>query len=341
MAQDSKLKRATLEDVARHACVSTATVSRALNKTGVVSGARMRLIEEACEALDYVANGAARALSSNRSMTIGAIVPSLQNETFYRALTVFQQTVHEAGYTLLVANSEFDPDIELREVTTLLQHGIDAIMIVGSIHHEKMWARIRDKGIPCVQAWTIDGSRPCVGFDHHQAAKAMANHLLDLGHRRIAVLVGTPVTNDRASARVEGTRAALRQYGVDILGEMTRSFSLEDGRKATEELLSRPNPPTAIICGNDALAFGVQIAAKAKGVRIPQDLSVAGFNDFEYAAHLDPPLTTVRVNLEEIGRASGKMLLDMIGGKPGSQTILSYDLVLRKSTGPVPAGSKV
>ena len=133
----------------------------------------------------------------------------------------------------------------------------------------------------------------------------------------------------------------MRQYGVDILGEMTRSFSLEDGRKATEELLSRPNPPTAIICGNDALAFGVQIAAKAKGVRIPQDLSVAGFNDFEYAAHLDPPLTTVRVNLEEIGRASGKMLLDMIGGKPGSQTILSYDLVLRKSTGPVPAGSKV
>ena len=330
---------ASLSDVARRAGVSTATVSRVLNGLAGVKDSKREAVERACDGLGYVVNGAARTLSSRRSMTIGAVVPTLATETFSRPIAAFQRTVHRAGYTLLVASSGFDPQVELIEVTTLLAHGIDALMVVGQRHDPKMWERIDRQKIPCVQAWSQDEARPSVGFDNVAVASEIAQHLLDLGHRRIAMVVGTPPSNDRASDRIAGTREVLQAAGLDLEPQwlIDSAFNLNEALEATTRLLSLTPRPTAIICGNDLLAFGALLAAQAMGVRVPQDLSVAGFNDFDYAAHLSPPLTTMRVALEEMAEQAGHYLLNALAGKPcEAMTRIDTELKIRMSTGPVP-----
>ncbi len=143
--------RASLEDVAKLSGVSTATVSRVLNGSTTVRQSRREAVERACEELGYVINRAARTLASRRSMTIGAVVPTLATETFSRTLAAFQQHIHQSGYTLLLANSDFDPQIELREVNKLLEYGIDALMLVGHTHHPRLLDRIKQQAIPCIQ----------------------------------------------------------------------------------------------------------------------------------------------------------------------------------------------
>jgi LacI family transcriptional regulator len=330
---------ASLSDVARRAGVSTATVSRVLNGLSGVKDDKREAVERACEELGYVVNGAARTLSSRRSMTIGAVVPTLATETFARPIAAFQRTVHRAGYTLLVASSGFDTDVELKEVTTLLAHGIDALMVVGQRHDPRMWERIERQNIPCVQAWSLDESRASVGFDNIAVAGEIAQHLLDLGHRQIAMVVGTPPSNDRASDRIAGTRERLKAAGLELKIEwlIDSAFNLNEGLEATARLLAMTPRPTAIICGNDLLAFGALLAAQQMGVKVPEELSVTGFNDFDYAAHLTPPLTTMRVDLEAMAEHAGSYLLHALSSKPyASMTRIDTELQKRASTGPAP-----
>ncbi|MBK5401426.1 LacI family DNA-binding transcriptional regulator [Pseudomonas sp. TH39(2020)] len=337
--QTDHLPKVSLIDVARHAGVSTATVSRVLNGTAIVSDARREAVERACDELGFVINGAARTLMTNRSMTIGAVVPNLAAETFSRPLAAFQRRVHEAGYTLLLADSQFDMDIELREVTTLLEHGVDALMVVGHTHHPKMWGRIESRGIPCVQGWTLDPNRPSVGFDNAAVAREMTSHLVEFGHRKIALIIGMRPSNDRWTTRIEAIHARLAEDGLELPDHymIQDAFTLEDGRRAMFELLDLPEPPTGIICGNDILAFGAQIAAHSRGVRIPEDLSIIGLNDFHYAAYLTPPLTTMRINLEQIGERAGDYLLSQLTNEPlGTQPLIETKLMVRASTGPAP-----
>ncbi|MDV7211680.1 LacI family DNA-binding transcriptional regulator [Azotobacter beijerinckii] len=330
---------ASLLDVARRAGVSTATVSRVLNGTATVREAKRKAVERACEELGYVLNGAARTLSSRRSMTIGAVVPTLATETFSRPLAAFQRTVHQAGYTLLLANSGFDPQVELKEVTTLLEHGVDALMVVGQIHDPKLWERIERKGIPCVQTWSLDAAHPSVGFDNIAVARQVADHLIALGHTRIAMIVGTPPSNDRVSGRIVGTRERLAEARLELRPDwlIDSAFSLDEARESMLRLLIGDDRPTAVICGNDLLAFGALLAANASGLRVPEDLSIAGFNDFDYAAHLSPPLTTVRVALDQMGECAGGYLLGELTGRPGVRlTYIDTELIVRGSTGPAP-----
>ncbi|WP_051231532.1 LacI family DNA-binding transcriptional regulator [Stutzerimonas azotifigens] len=333
------LSRAGLRDVARRAGVSTATVSRVLNGSAAVRDDKRRAVQRACDELGYVLNAAARTLSSRRSMTIGAVVPTLATETFSRPLAAFQQTVHKAGYTLLVASFGFDEQVELKEVQTLLEHGVDALMVVGRTHDPKMWQLIERKRIPCVQAWTQDQERPSVGFDNVAVSRRMVEHLLDLGHRRFAMLVNEPHFNDRVGDRVIGTRARLAEAGLEIPAHwfMETTLSLEHGIAAMQHLMRGPERPSAVICANDLLAFGALLAARTLGVRVPEDVSVVGFNDFDYARHLSPPLTTTRVELEEIGANAGAYLLEALAGKPPKGPIeVTTELVVRGSSGPAP-----
>ncbi len=338
----SLLSGAGLRDVARLAGVSTATVSRVLNGSATVSDDKRQAVQRACDELGYVLNAAARTLSSRRSMTIGAVVPTLATETFSRPLAAFQQTVHKAGYTLLVASFGFDEQVELKEVQTMLEHGVDALMVVGRTHDPKMWQLIENKGIPCVQAWTQDSNRASVGFDNIAASRRMVEHLLELGHRDFAMLVGEPSFNDRVGDRIFGTQARLAEAGLELPPHwlLETNLTLEDGIAATQRLLDGPTLPTAVICANDLLAFGALLAAREAGVRVPEQLSVVGFNDFDYARHLSPPLTTIRVELEQIGARAGTYLLDALSGKPHSGPIeVTTELVVRKSSGPAPAST--
>nr|WP_314419479.1 LacI family DNA-binding transcriptional regulator [uncultured Erwinia sp.] len=331
--------RVSLEDVAKRSGVSTATVSRVLNGSTTVKAARREAVERACEELGYVINRAARTLASRRSMTIGAVVPTLATETFSRPLATFQQKIHQSGYTLLLANSDFDPDTELKEVNKLVEYGIDALMLVGNSHHPRLWERIEQQNIPCIQTFSVDQRYPSVGYDNEQAAGELTAHLLGLGHQRFAVIVGTPPSNDRVSDRISGTRQALAKAGLELAEEnlVNSAFTMNDARQAMFRLLDGPTPPTAVICGNDLLAFGAMRGAAERYLRIPNDISITGFNDYEYSEHLEHPLTTMRVELDRIGEHAADYLLAALNGEEAPrQTLLKPELIVRSSTGSAP-----
>jgi LacI family transcriptional regulator len=335
-----RLPAVTLDDVARHARVSTATVSRVLNRKAVVAPEAAARVMQACAELGYLANGAARALSSNKTGTIGAVVPTIENAHFARGIAGLQSRLHAAGYTLLLASSFYDPEIELREVRSLLERGIDGLMLVGGERHTEL-ERLLDRNIvPCVQTWTLSSTRPCVGLNHEAAAARLTDHLLDLGHERLAVIGGAWRQNDRAADRVSGIRQSLARRGLALQAHwfLERPYRIEEGRRGMRELLASTPAPTAVICGNDQLAFGALIEAQMQGLDVPRDISVAGFNDLDFAAYVTPTLTTVRVAADEIGRRAGDYLLARIAAEPAAPfTEIDAELVVRASTGAAPA----
>lgn len=328
---------ASLKDVAERAGVSTATVSRVINGAAPVSEAVRERVEAASRALGYIPNGVARALSSRRTGAIGAVIPTIENDGFARTVFALQQRLQAAGRTLLLANSDYDPDVERDAVTRLLSQGVDALVLIGGDHHPDLLPLIERKRVPMVEAWTLAEDAPSVGFDNARQARVLAEHLLDLGHRRIAILAGRTEHNDRAAARVLGVREALGRRGLVTCAEWltAQPYRIGEGRRGARALLSGAERPTAIVCGNDQLAFGVLVEARALGVSVPGALSVAGFGDSDYAEFLDPPLTTMHAPAEEIGERAAAFLLARLAGEP-AETAQSVEvaLVVRGSTGP-------
>jgi LacI family transcriptional regulator len=338
-----RLPAVTMDDVARHAGVSTATVSRVLNRKAVVAPEAIAKVMSACAELGYLANGAARALSSNKTRTIGAVVPTIENAHFARGIAGLQSRLHDAGYTLLLASSFYDPEIELREARSLLERGVDGLMLVGGERHPDLERLINRGATPCIQTWTLSDTRPCVGLDNAAAAGRLTDHLLDLGHERIAVIGGAWRQNDRAAGRVSGIRQSLERRGLTLQTQwfLERPYRIEEGRLAMRELLASTPAPTAVICGNDQLAFGALIEAQLQGLDVPGDVSVAGFNDLDFAAYVTPALTTVRIAADEMGRLAGDYLLARIAGEPAQDfTEIDAEIVVRASTGAPPAANR-
>lgn len=331
----------TVQDVADQAGVSVASVSRVLNKSGKVSVKLQRRIEAVVAELRYVPHGAAQALASRRSKTIGAVIPTLENPNFAISVEALQRRLNETGYTLLLASSNYDMTQEMQQVRTLVGRGVDGIMLVGNIHDSSLYDFLKEKGIPFVNTWALDPlqENPSVGFDNKQAVIGMVNYLLDLGHRHFGVIAGLTSANDRARARVDGVREALGKRGLSLAQEMLieRPYKIIDGQMALRELLKSPKSPTAVICGNDLLAFGAMLECYKQGMSIPGEISIAGFDDLDFAAHLSPSLTTVRVPADEIGSKAAEFLLSCIHNKSVLPiTEISVNLVVRASTGPPP-----
>ena len=333
----------SLADVAAHAEVSTATVSRVLNGSAAVTGDVASRVEKACRELNYVPNGAARALSSRRTRTIGAVVPSIENSGFAVAIGALQRWLDAAGYTLIVASSDYDPAAELRQVSQLMSRGVDALLLVGGEHHPELIPMLLQQRLPFIESWTLSAEHPCVGFDNVAAARQVTDYLLDLGHIDIGVIAGRMRNNDRAAARVAGVRQALDARGLKLPTEwlIERPYRIIEGRLAMKALLSSPTRPTAVVCGNDQLAFGAMIEAKASGLSVPHDISIAGFNDLDFASSLDPPLTTVFVPAEQIGIIAGEYLIGRILDQPVLRVNeIATKLVVRSSVA-APASARL
>lgn len=335
--------RVTVADVARAAGVSTASVSRVLNNSGRVAEALRQRVIEASETLGYLPDAAARALASDRSQTIGAIVPTLENQSFAICLDGLQRRLEAAGYTLLLATSGYDPSKELRAVKGLMGRGVDGLMLVGALRDPKVYDLLRGKGVPFVNTFTLtaDARRPCVGFDNRAAARRLAEYLLDLGHREFGIIAGVTRDNDRAIARLAGLRDALTARGLALPQErlIERPYKIVEGQYGLRALLTCQRRPTVVVCGNDILAFGALIEAQAAGLSVPNQLSIAGFDDADFAAHLNPPLTTVRVPLDEIGARAADFLVARIQARaaPVINEVPS-SLIVRGSTSVPPAG---
>ncbi len=326
-----------IEDVANLAGVSTASVSRALNDPGRVRPATRKRVMEAIEQLGYVPDAAARALSSRRLRTIGAIVPTLDNAIFASGINALQRRLAQRDFTLLVASSEYDQSEELREANALIARGVDGMMLVGAAHPAALYEMLARKPLPFVNCWTYsaDTPHPCIGFDNRLAMHRVADYLLSLGHRRIGMISGFTAENDRARERLEGVRQALARHGLEIRpGQLLeRAYEVRDGREAARLLLRLPEPPTALICGNDVLAMGALFEAQAQGIAVPRALSIVGFDDLPISANLVPALTTVRVPVGEMGRRAADYLLDRLAGHaPPMHIELEADLIVRGTT---------
>jgi LacI family transcriptional regulator len=337
--RNGRCKTAKLSDVANLARVSTATVSRALTCPGKVKPATAARIRQAVEALGYVAHGAARALASRRTHTIGAVIPTLDNAIFANTVHALQKTLDDAGYTLLIASHEFDAEVEARVTQALVERGVDGLVLLGTTHHPSVLRMLDTHEIPYVLTWALDasGRHPCVGFDNRAAANRIASHLLELGHRDIGMISGVTAGNERASERLEGVRRALSAHGVTLAASrvVEKPYTLSSGREGLRELLRATPRLTAVICGNDVLAIGALAECQARGVAVPRELSVTGFDDLEMSAVVAPALTTVHFPTAELGSYAAQHLLARLAGKPFElRTELPVELIVRASTAP-------
>lgn len=331
----------TVRDVARAAAVSVATVSRALNGNTAVDEKLRRKVAAAAARLGYTPHAAARALASQRTLTIGAVIPTLESPNFSIGVEAMQRRLAEAGYTLLLASSNYDSAEELRQVRALAARGVDGLLLVGARHEQALYELLDARGIPFVNAWTLDGERPRVGFDNREVGRMLADYLLDLGHVEFGMIAQRAEASDRSAARVVGVKEALERRGLKLPAEriqlIERAHKIAEGQIALRTLMHLSRMPTAVICGTDALAFGAMLEAQRLGIAIPGDLSIAGINDVEFAAHLNPPLTTVRLPADEIGARAADYLLGCVTGKPvAPDTQVQVSLIVRGSTAPPP-----
>jgi LacI family transcriptional regulator, galactose operon repressor len=333
------VRTAKLCDVAELARVSTATVSRALTCPDKVKPATAARIRQAVQALGYVAHGAARALASRRTQTIGAVIPTLDNAIFANTAHALQKTLDEAGYTLLLASHEFDAEVEARVTRALIERGVDGLVLLGATHHPSVLRMLDTQQIPYVLTWALDagGRHPCVGFDNRAAAIRVASHLLELGHREFAMITGVIAGNERAFERLEGVRQALAARGLRFApGHVVeKPYTLSAGREGLREVLGTAPRPTAVICGNDVQAIGALAECHAQGIAVPREISVTGFDDLEMSSVVTPALTTVHFPTAELGSYAGQHLLARLMGNPFEmRTELPVDLVVRASTAP-------
>ena len=335
----------TIADVAAAAGVSTATVSRCLNLPDMVQKETRQRVEDAVKQLGYTPNFGARALVAKRTNTIGAVIPTMENAIFARGLQAFQETLNERGVTLLVASSQYQPELEQDQVRTLIARGVDGFLLIGYQRGSEIYDELSRRGISAIIAWAYDpqSPAPAVGFDNREAMKKLTMEVIGRGHRELAVISAKTRLNDRARERVEGVRDAMRLAGLADadLKVVETTYAIDAGGYAFSELMQQSPRPTAVLCGNDVLAAGAMREAKRMGLRIPDDVSVTGFDDIELATLLEPPLTTVHVPHREMGRRAALSLLEMIrSGEPTASIQLETDLKIRSSLGPAPkAGS--
>lgn len=328
----------TLGDVARAAGVSTATVSRCLNEKQKVSKKTLDHVMKAIDALGYTPNFNARAMAARRTNTIGAIIPTMENAIFARGLQAFQESLHASGYNLLVSSSSYKPELEAEQIRALVARGADGLLLIGYERDPEIYEYLDRRGVPYVLAWISapEQQYASVGFDNCAAMQMLADHVQTLGHRDIAYISGITEGNDRAKGRLRGIRQSLAAHGKDPLSVpvIETAYEIETGAEAFEALLQADPKPTVVMCGNDVLAAGAISKAKQLGLRVPDDVSVTGFDDIEIASILDPALTTVHVPHREMGRTAAQQLIMMVEKRSRSDNLmrtLDVRIVMRES----------
>ncbi len=324
-------------DIARAAKVSTATVSRVLNNSPLVREEVRARVSRAMDRLGYFPHGAARALVLKRSWTIGAVVPTLDSDIFARGINALMNRLRDNEYTLIVSSSDYSLETETKLIRRLLERGVDGIFLVGAERRPEALDLLKRSGKPFVNAY-ISGpanSGPTIGFSNREAAAAIVDHLVGLGHRRIGMLAGITKGNDRAAERLAGVRARLKHHGLKLDPAFTFElpYTFQAARVAFGELVQGGNLPTAIICGNDILAMGVLFEAATRGVKIPKQLSLVGFDNHPMTAHFRPSLTTIDVPADKMGEIAADALVAAIADEaPIRNVVLNAPLLVRGTT---------
>ncbi|HEY3685187.1 MAG TPA: LacI family DNA-binding transcriptional regulator [Streptosporangiaceae bacterium] len=332
----------TLRDVAQLAGVHPGTVSRALNEATrpLVNAETTRRVLDAAEKLKYRPNPIARGLKTNRSRTVGVIVPDLLNPLFAAIVRGIEARLDRDGYTLLITNTDNDPDRERTQFEAMLARQVDGFITATAHRDHRLITEVvgPDAKVVLVNRRADDNALPAVTVDDERGVRLTVAHLVELGHRRIAQLSG-PSRLSTGMRRRQGFVAAMAERGLDVDPELLDSgdgFTEAEGARVCRDLIGRGVPFTAIVAGNDLMALGCLDALDEVGLRCPEDVSIVGFNDIPFAGRFRPPLTTVRIPHYELGATAGGLLLDMLRGEDVGrrQILLDPELIVRESTAP-------
>lgn len=334
-------KKADILAVARAARVSPSTVSRSFNHPDLVKASTRKKIDAAVRRLGYIRNRAAQTIHGIRSGTIGLIVPTVDQAIFAELIQSFSESIEEFGFTILLASHGYSLDREYSLTRKMLEHRVDGIALIGMDHSDDTYELLAQQAMPTLLLWNFakDARLPCVGSDNYQAGRLIGEHVTGLGHRRIAAVFPPLDGNDRASRRVEGVLDALREQGRDIppAWRLDTPYSVTAAKAAVAALLAAPRRPTAIICGNDVLAWGALHALVRQGIAVPGDITVTGIGDFNGSKDFEPSLTTVRIPARTIGAKAAKEIAAMItsDGESSGSTLVPPELIVRATSGPV------
>ena len=277
-----------------------------------------------------------------RSGTIGAIVPTLDNAIFAQGLSEFQRQLNQSGHQLLVASSNYDPNIEATQITNLLTRGVEGIVLFGVSQQREALKLMRTRNIPYIHVGSLSAplNGYTSGFDNAEAIKLGVKHLLDQGHKQFGMLSGITANNDRAQDRVTGTLALLAEKKIYLKPEMIVEcrYELQEARLGLKKLLLNNPKITAIICGQDVLALGALLEAQKQGIKVPKDLSIVGFDDLEISRHLIPSLTTIHIDAIGMWAQAANHLISQINGVDNlpKKIKANVNLVIRESTATAP-----
>lgn len=333
---------ATIRDVAKAAGVSIGTVSAALNNSAPVSQRLSRRVLRAVEQVGYAPDGVARSLRLGRTRTLALVISDISNPFFASLAKAVERAADAAGYSLVLCNTDEDPEKELRMLQLLRVQRVDGALVAPAGYTADYAARLgRIVSMPVV---LVDRTVEGLGFDdvvvdNVAAARIVTEYLIRLGHRRIAIVGGRPHVST-AEERLRGFREAMAAHGIAVEPgfELQADFQTERAFDAVQTLLGRPNPPTAIFAANNLMAIGTVQAAISMGFRCPEDISIAGIDDFVWSSTMQPRLTTVVQPIEAMGESAVRCLIERLDSPaaPGTPStarhvVLPPRLLIRES----------
>ncbi len=332
---------ATIQDVARAAGVSTATVSRTLSSPDLVTKATRTKVIAAVDRLGYSPNVAAKNLRTSKTNKILVAVPDISNPFFSQVIRGVEEAASAAGYSVLLGDTRFGEEHEEQLAAMLRRKEADGLIFLGHRLPGSLANLAQKLGAlsPIVNGceYSPDLGVPSAHIDNERAAAEVMEHLYALGHRRIGIVTG-PLGSPLSGDRLAGVQAAAARTGNWKLNVVEGDFTIESGHDRTLELLDAEHPPTAIFCFSDEMAMGALGAIRERDLTCPEQISLVGFDDIRFARHLHPPLTTVSQPMETIGKEVVKLLLQVLSGETDivRHVTLAHKLVVRGSTATPP-----
>lgn len=311
----------TIKDVARKVGVSHTTVSRALNGNPTIPEKTASLIRDIAGEMGYLPSAAARGLKTRHTQVLGVLVSRIDNPYFGELIQGIEDGVKDAGYSIFIASSNMDPGQEKSVIQAFSEHRVDGV-IIGSVSvNRKNYELLEKYGIPTVviNNQSLQNHKYAISHDDEYGAQQVTQHLIELGHRRIAYL-GNTQANRINKNRLRGFRLELAAHGLDFMPEHTAGQpggEIENGVAGMRSLLEKSSDISAVFCFNDLMAIGALQVLHEHGFRVPEDISVAGFDDIPYAAFTSPPLTTFEQPKYSIGVQAADMLMGLISRSEG------------------------
>ncbi len=326
------VSKGTIRGIAQETGLSVATISRVINGAKNVSQKTREIVLEACNRSNYIPNPAARALSTKRYRTIAAIVPTLEHSIFARFLTAIETELGQHGYNLVVASSHSDAGEELRAARKLLGLGVEGFILSGIDHHPGLLPMLDLHQAPGVFTSCFDETShiSTIGYDNTALAADALNLLQEYGHDTIAVLHGPTSNNDRTRMRIQGAKSAIRK-GTSVAFVKTE-ISISGGSGGIAQLVKDRQVPSAILCFSDIIALGAYFELSSAGLTVPNDVSLMGFDNLDWAATATPSLTTIDLPVREMGkRASTALVNHLENSKPIEHQNLVGKIIVRES----------